>query len=113
MQLGTGIEEPGKNQDLHDAVGVKGEFRVALLVSEEPVEFQFVVDLAEDDVPVVFPVGSAPVEQLVFLDFEVQVLALLALLVHLLRQVLEMGDGVIVFLGQNVQVAEILIDLGL
>lgn len=83
--LGIRVEDAGICQEPHYALGVELKILVAALVVEEALEFQFMVDIAEDDVTVVFGTGAVPVDAFVGSDAKIVGLLGFPLLFYLFR----------------------------
>ena len=94
-------------QSLQNRVGIKSVFGMALSVFQKRIQLQFVVDLAEGGIAEVFHVVCA--DRKLFLLIDAKIIAggfLFSLRVHFFCNCFEMGDRILVFFFQFIQVAK-------
>jgi hypothetical protein len=77
-------------------------------VVQEPVNLKFVVDFAEDYVPVVLSENRTPLQLRIGVDRDGQKLACLAIRLHRCGHGSEMGDRVFILLCQLVEIPDFL-----
>ncbi len=106
FSLGAWREQPGDDQKSHDGIGVELEILVTGLVSKEPVQAQFVVDLQDRRIAEVLLIVGGGLQPFIHVQLQRDLVICLLLFGHFPGHFFEVGDGVIVLLFQNVQPAQ-------